>query len=41
MKHRYLVLHLIAIPGWLLLTYLAFVMFLPSYLVVVFVGFDL
>ena len=40
MKRIYLLLHIAAIPIYLIVTYLAFIVFLPSYLLVVFIGFD-
>ncbi len=41
MKRAYYLLHVAAIPLYLLLTYLAFVMLIPFYLIVVFGGFAL
>ena len=41
MKRTYYLLHVAAIPLYLLLTYLAFVMLIPFYLIVVFGGFSL
>lgn len=40
MKRAYYLLHVVAIPLYLLLTYLAFVMLIPFYLIVVFGGFS-
>ena len=41
MKRAYYLLHVVAIPLYLLLTYLAFVMLIPFYLIVVFGGYSL
>jgi hypothetical protein len=40
-KRVYLILHIVAIPTYLFVTSLAFIMLMPPYLIVVFGGFDL
>ena len=41
MKRAYILLHVVAIPLYLLITYLAFVVLIPAYLIVVILGFEL